>query len=400
MAALINRVRFPLATAELDRRWAQVRALMRERKIEALVIQGANNYVGGGGYFRWFSGLSATGTYPSTLLFPAGDLMTLLQGGPFGGDAKFDGSDPAAYGIGRRMSVPSFPAVSYTWEYDADLIARAIKHAGYRTVGIVGPDMMYYGFLSRLRTLLSAVDFADPTEAIDLIKADKSEDDIVWIRKAAEMQDEIFAKARAFARPGLHDYEVFTYSEYVGDQLGSETGYFIGSSAPYGEQAWYRGKPYHGRKIREGDVMMWQAENTGPAGWFVHMARFFVFGRAPQELIDAFGAAVEAQKYTLSLLQPGTACRDVFAQYQDYMRARNLPVERRLHCHGQGYENVERPLIRHDETMTVAGNMNIGIHPAVTTENMFMTVCDNFLLHAAGPAERLHKTPQELFEVA
>jgi hypothetical protein len=29
-----------------------------------------------------------------------------------------------------------------------------------------------------------------------------------------------------------------------------------------------------------------------------------------------------------------------------------------------------------------------------------MTVCDNFLLHAAGPAERLHKTPQELFEVA
>ena len=59
---------------------------------------------------------------------------------------------------------------------------------------------------------------------------------------------------------------------------------------------------------------------------------------------------------------------NVFAQYQDYMRARNLPVERRLHCHGQGYENVERPLIRYDETMTVAGNMNIGIHPAVTTE--------------------------------
>jgi hypothetical protein len=218
--------------------------------------------------------------------------MTLLQG-PFGGDAKFDGSDPAAYGIGRRMSVPSFPAVSYTWEYDADLIAQAIKRAGYRTVGIVGPDMMYYGFLSRLRTLLSAVDFADPTEAIDVIKADKSEDDIGWIRKAAEMQDEIFAKARAFARPGLHDYEVFTYSEYVG-QLGSETGYFIGSSAPYGEQAWYRGKPYHGRKIREGDVMMWRPRI--PGRWLVRAHGAFLRVRqGTAGLTDAFGAAVEAR---------------------------------------------------------------------------------------------------------
>jgi hypothetical protein len=98
MPSLIDRVRYPIATAELERRWVKARALMRERKIEALVIQGANNYIGGGGYFRWFSGLSASNTYPSTLIFPIDDLMTLLQGGPFGGDNTLDGSDPAAYG--------------------------------------------------------------------------------------------------------------------------------------------------------------------------------------------------------------------------------------------------------------------------------------------------------------
>jgi Xaa-Pro aminopeptidase len=130
------------------------------------------------------------------------------------------------------------------------------------------------------------------------------------------------------------------------------------------------------------------------------MARFLVFGKAPQELVDAFGQAVEAQRYTLSLLAPGASCRDVFAQYQDYMRAHNRPQERRLHCHGQGYENVERPLIRHDETMSMFGTMNIGIHPAVTTERMFMTVCDNFLVHPDGRSERLHQTPQQLFEIA
>ena len=81
------------------------------------------------------------------------------------------------------------------------------------------------------------------------------------------------------------------------------------------------------------------------------------------------------------------------------MRARGLPEERRVYCHGQGYEVVERPLVRDDESMKIAANMNIGIHPSLSNESMFATVCDNFLVHAEGSSERLHKMPQTIIEL-
>ena len=139
--------------------------------------------------------------------------------------------------------------------------------------------------------------------------------------------------------------------------------------------------------------------NTGPGGFFVHLARFFVLGKAPQELVDRFGAMLEAQCYTQDLLKPGASSSELFRIYNAYMRSRGFPEERRLHCHGQGYEPVERPLVRSDETMSIGADMNIGIHPSFASERLFVTVCDNFLTRADGSVERLHATPQEIFEL-
>ena len=103
----------------------------------------------------------------------------------------------------------------------------------------------------------------------------------------------------------------------------------------------------------------------------------------------------------MKLLKPGASSAEIFAEYNAYMRERRLPEEKRLHCHGQGYDVVERPLIRNDETMKLSGNMNIGIHPSPGLANpqVFVTVCDNFLLHDSGELERLHQTPREIIEV-
>ena len=87
------------------------------------------------------------------------------------------------------------------------------------------------------------------------------------------------------------------------------------------------------------------------------------------------------------------------AERRSELLTRRQPEETRLHCHGQGYPSVERPLIRHDETMTIRPHMNIGIHPSFGSREMFVTVCDNFLTHADGTVERLHRTPQTIVEL-
>ena len=43
----------PISTGELERRWAAARKVMAERKIDALLMQQNNDWLGG--YVRWFT---------------------------------------------------------------------------------------------------------------------------------------------------------------------------------------------------------------------------------------------------------------------------------------------------------------------------------------------------------
>jgi len=43
-------------------------------------------------------------------------------------------------------------------------------------------------------------------------KGDKSEDELEFIRKTAEMQDRLVDEVRGFIRPGLRDFEVMAFA--------------------------------------------------------------------------------------------------------------------------------------------------------------------------------------------
>jgi hypothetical protein len=48
--------------------------------------------------------------------------------------------------------------------------------------------------------------------------------------------------------------------------------------------------------------------------------------------------------------------------------------------------------------MTVEVDMNLGLHAAMVVKKNFMSNTNNFLIGPHGP-KRLHKTPQQLFEI-
>src|SRR5580658_9236006 len=83
MDQLSERLQTPISTAEIERRWAAVRAAMERDKIDVLLMQ--NNSDQMGGYVKYFTDLPATNGYPLTVVFPRDDLMTLVSQGPFGG---------------------------------------------------------------------------------------------------------------------------------------------------------------------------------------------------------------------------------------------------------------------------------------------------------------------------
>jgi Xaa-Pro aminopeptidase len=371
---------------------------MREQGIDALVISGAQDWMNG--TIRWFTGLPANNGYPRSAVFPAEGLMTVCEQGPVNVIARLDGRETASRGVGKKLYTPSYPGgVEYTGRYDGELIAKEINQSGFKTVGWVCPSGMYHGIVETVRNQVKGVKFVDATDLVDLIKVVKSPEELDMIRRTAAMQDDVMKKVAEHVKPGMKDFEVAAFAQYHGQLQGSEQGIFLCSSAPPGKPARFMPRAQQARTIQNGDTFTLLVENNGPGGMFAELSRTFVLGKASQELKDALGMVLEAQESTLKRLVPGASCADIYAQHNAFMRSRGLAEEKRLYCHGQGYDMVERPLIRDDEPLPILEGMNIVVHPGIMTERLFMTNTDNYIVTANGVGESIHKTPKKIIEL-
>lgn len=386
-----------VSLSEMQRRWRLVRESMRKQGLDALVMQNSSDWIGG--YVRWFNNHPATNGYPNTIVFPLGEGMSVIEQGPFGGERIASEAEQQATGIARRLTTPSYASVHYSGSYDAEIAAAQLIRLGARRIGFVAPSAMYHSFGQHLRQALAGREVVDATDLVDGIKAIKSEEERGFIRQVAAMQDQVMARVRAFIRPGLKDFEIAAHAQYVGQQLGSEQGIFLCSSAPPGQAASFKPRSMQGRTLERGDVYSLLIENNGAGGYYTEMSRIFVLGRASQELRDAHAAVLEAQRYALTLLKPGAACADIFAQHNAWLREKGMAEERRISIHGMGYDMVERPLIRNDETMCIREHMAIVVHPGILNERMFVHNTELYLIEARGPGECLHKTPRQIFEL-
>src|SRR5262249_55346003 len=183
----------PISTRELERRWAAVRKAMAERKIDVLVMQNSNDWLGG--YVRWFTDTPLSNGHPRSVVLPASDLMTVVDMGARGGRRKINDSDEANRGVGETIFTPAFTSVAYTDEYQAELVAEELKRRGYHTIGWIASGAMLHKFVARIeRELAGKAKFVDATEFVDRLKAIKSDEERGLIRKAAEMQDEVFTR--------------------------------------------------------------------------------------------------------------------------------------------------------------------------------------------------------------
>lgn len=382
---------------ELERRWRAARERMKDLGIDALVLQNSSDWVGG--YIRWFSNRPATNGYPTCLVFPLGGGSSLIEQGPFGFVRESSDEETQRTGIARHLTTPSFASVHYTGAYDAELAVGELRRLGAARVGLVGAGAMYHTFGHALREQCRGVEIVDATDVIDRLKAVKSEEERSLIRQVAAMQDEVLSRVRNFIRPGLKDFEIAAYAQYQAQQLGSEQGIFLCSSAASGEAASFRPRWMQGRVVQPADVFSLLIECNGAGGFYAELSRSFVLGRAPAELRDAQAAVVEAQARVLTLLKPGAACREVFQAHNSYLRGRGLTEERRLSVHGMGYDMVERPLIRSDEDMALDEHMAIVCHPSIHNERIFAHNTDLYLIGKDGPTECLHHTPKEIIEI-
>ena len=385
-----------ISTSELERRWKAAREMMRENKIDFLLMRQDEEFLGG--YVKWFSDFSARHSYPYTVIFPSDDEMTLITCGAL---PPADAFPPqwAVRGVKKRLGAPYFESVHYTSTYDAELAVGVLKEKKRATIGWVGRSYIPITFYEYLRKHLVGSKFVDATDQIDQIKAIKSAEEIELIKKTAALQDAAMEHVRKSIRPGRRGFEILAEAQYSCVMQGSERQLILVNSGPSGTPVAFQFRHFQNRMIREGDQVSVLIEVNGPGGFYGELGRVFSIGDPSQELQDALGVAKEAQEITLKMLRPGADPKDIWEANNEFLQKKGYLPEQRLYAHGQGYDLVERPLIRYDEPMKIQEGMNITIHPGAANTTVWITVCDNYLVTEKGVGPCLHKTPKEIIMV-
>ena len=139
-------------------------------------MQNNNDWLGG--YVRWFTDTPLSNGYPRTVIFPAADLMTVIDMGALGARRNLDGDDETNRGVGEMIFTPAFTSVAYTDDYQAEIVAEAqAPRLPHGRLARQRRDAAQVRGARRAGTRGQAT-FVDATEFIDRIKAIKSEEEI------------------------------------------------------------------------------------------------------------------------------------------------------------------------------------------------------------------------------
>jgi Xaa-Pro aminopeptidase len=397
-APMSERVNTPISSAELERRWSAIRAAMAEQKIDVLLTQSNNDFVGG--YNKYLTDMPATNGYPLTVVFPRTERMSIISQGPFGHDIRVpEAGDGIRRGVGRILGTPSYASVHFTSTYDAECALKALAGFEGATIGLLGPSAISWAMVDYLKRHLPRATFLDASPLVDEIKAVKSAEEIGLIRRMTAMQDAAAEAVTKALRPGLRDMEIVEIARAASVSLGSEQGWYMAASGPVGTAAVMQPPHLQNRTLQAGDQFCMLIENAGPGGYYGEIGRTWVLGKASQEMQEEFAFVLKAQRFTLDLMKPGADPAEILQRYNAFMREHKKPEEQRLYAHGQGYDMVERPIIRDDETMKLGRNMLFAVHPTYVTARTYSWVCDNWLLNEAGTMEALHRFPQRITEL-
>lgn len=392
-----QRVVTSISTETLEKRWSSVREFMKREKIDYLIVRNDEEFLGG--YVKWFTDVPARHSYPYTVIFPVDEEMTMISCGPF---APAEAGPPpwAVRGVKQRLGAPYFPSAHYTSTYDAELAVGVLKQKKDATIGLVGKSFIPMNFFEYVSGHLPGAKFVDATEQIDRMKVIKNAEELELIRKTAALQDAAMEHLRKVIQPGIRDYEIYGEVFYHVNRSGSERQLILVSSGPQGQPVPFAPRHFQNRVVREGDQISILIEVNGPGGLYTELGRIFSVGKPPQLLQDAWGAAVEAQKVSLNMLKPGATPKDVWDANNVFLEKNGYFQEHRLYAHGQGYDLVERPLIRFDEPMKIQAGMNLTVHPNAVNKQVWAGITDNYIVTETGLSECIHKTPKEILVIS
>ena len=361
---------------EFERRLTQVRAGMRDKGLQTLLIydSGRHNFLRMN-YAAYLTDFISVG--PETML------VVPLE------DA------PVLY-ISPAWDIPR--AQEESWVPDVrpfnDFLARMSSIGG--KVGLVGIEAMHVGLYDEIVKSLKHAP-ANAKDIIENMARAKSAFELTRLRRAAEIADAGVSALNEEARPGLKEYELAAIVEYRMRSLGAEDNFGMVVANSHNQAL----HPATDRIVQRGDVIIGEITPC-IGGLFVQICRTMVLGEPSPVVREKYGILHKAMGLGMAAAKTGAPASDIAAAingtfiesgYEDYCR----PPFMRVRGHGLGCGSFAPGSLEDGNKTKLEEGMTFIIHPnQYIPETGYLTLGDTVVM-TDSKAESLMRSSWDIF---
>lgn len=368
------------SNAEFLRRYQAVRAIMAERGVEALLAYGS-------------PGLDNEVQYLTNVrVTREGLLLFLLIGKPTLFIQYFNHVPNA-----RRVACQT--DIRWGGNDTGETLAAELQAHGLSAARIGFAGMLPTQQYLTVRRLLPTLTLINLSSDLRQLRLVKSEEELVFLRRAAELTDRAALALEQHAAPGMTEHELVALIEHAYVGAGGQTGiHYLAATPMTHPTVCVPAQTPSNRRLATGDVLITEisAQYHGYPG---QLLRPFTIGVPPTPAYQRmYDVALTCFERIAGVLHDGATTDEVLDIAEDIHDAGYTICDDLLHGLGGGYLppilRTRRMGASPQPTVTFAENMTVVIQPNVVTPDEQSGVQLGELVRITrGGVERLHQYP-------
>lgn len=385
----------PFSQAEYDRRIARTRAAMAKKGLEAIFVTDPSNQAWLTGYDGW------------SFYVHQGVILTME------GEPHWWGRHMDSLGALRTCWIAPDSIHGYADSYVQSTVRHPMQDLGriLREMGLeqarVGVEMENYYYSAKAHAVLGAelpkATLVDATALVNWQRLVKSDEEIVFIRKAAAISEKIVRTAIELSRPGLRKNELvaeITRAGLIG--VGEDWGDYpaIVPLTPSGMDATAAHLTWNGAPMKAGEATFFELSGCYRR-YHAPLCRTVYLGQPPAEMRRAEEAQIEGIEAGLAAARAGNQTRDIANAFMDVLKKYGIHREGRMgYPVGLSYPpdwGERTASIRTEDETVLEPGMAFHFMPALWMDSWGLETTETILIGETGPAQALCAVERKLF---
>ncbi|HLJ85364.1 MAG TPA: Xaa-Pro peptidase family protein [Candidatus Angelobacter sp.] len=384
-------VLLPIPYCEFLQRLERLRALMKNAKVQAILL-------GTGSNLRYFSGYPSparSGSRPFFLVLPlSGDPILIVQAGRRAEATRFS----------WIKEIRDYPELS---SVPTHMIQDALAECG-ALGGRLGMELGHEQSFDvpilefrRLEEVLSGTTIVDVGDLLWQVRMIKSEVEVLYLRAACRILGEAYQHAFARAQEGDSERDIAGALRNYCMQAGADDVWVLMTSGK-GNYVLTTKAP-EDRSIRRGE-MVWIDAGCSVGGYWSDFSRAAIVGEPSPQQIQAQEAIHEITRHALQRIAPGVKVSEIAHACNKGIDQLPFPIVASIsglasRCgHGLGLDVTEPPHVAEYDPTTLESGMVITVEPGIATEYGTFHIEEDVLVTHEG-YEVLSECDRNLFSI-